>query len=407
MKKLLLSTALLGATAIPALAQDQTQTQATQDIFRQAPESMEIRGSDFLGMRVYATEAAMEGQEMAGIQEGWEDLGEINDIVLDREGMVQAVLVDIGGFLGIGERQVALTMDSLQFVSDSATAEDADDFFLVVNTTREALEGAPDYNAANGDMNAEQVAEQTEQAVEGGATGLAATGAAAGAAAGAAVGAAAGAVANAGENVADAAGNAAQATGEAVGNAGEAVADTAAGAAQTAENAVEGATTETEMEADQTAQAATDDAAAGTASTDAAAATATTTDDTATATAEGTTGTAVTGTEQTSAEAPSAREGFVAAGAEDFTADRLQGAAVYGANDERIGEVGEIVLSEDGQVSDLVIDVGGFLGIGEKPVAMAMDSIELLRQEGGEEIRVYVTQTEEELNALPTYEAQQ
>ena len=117
--------------------------------------------------------------------------------------------------------------------------------------------------------------------------------------------------------------------------------------------------------------------------------------------------TTVTDTEQTSAQAATAREGFVAAGAEDFTADRLQGAAVYDQNDQRVGEVGEILLSDDGQVSDLVIDVGGFLGIGEKPVSMAMDSVEILRQEGGEEIRVYVSQTEDDLKALPTYEQQE
>ena len=116
----------------------------------------------------------------------------------------------------------------------------------------------------------------------------------------------------------------------------------------------------------------------------------------------------MTDTEQTSARTPPiAREGFVAAAAEDFTADRLQGAAVYDANDERVGEVGEILLSEDGQVSDLVIDVGGFLGIGEKPVALPMDSVDILRQDGGEEIRVYVSQTEDELEGMERYEAQQ
>jgi hypothetical protein len=135
-KRLLLSTAILGAATVPALAQDQT-------IFREAPDAMELRASDFMGMRVYAAEAAVEGEEFEGIQEGWEDIGEINDVVMDRDGQVQAVLVDIGGFLGIGERTVAVSMDALQFVSDSATAEEADDFFLVMNANREALEGAP------------------------------------------------------------------------------------------------------------------------------------------------------------------------------------------------------------------------------------------------------------------------
>ena len=119
----------------------------------------------------------------------------------------------------------------------------------------------------------------------------------------------------------------------------------------------------------------------------------------------------VANTELTSAETtgrtPIAREGFVAAGAEDITADRLQGAAVYDANDERVGEVGEIVLSAEGQVQQLVIDVGGFLGIGEKPVALELASLDILRQDGGEEIRVYVSQTEEELEGMERYEAAQ
>ncbi len=68
MKTLLLSTTLFGAMAFPALAQDQT-------IFREAPEAMDIRASDFMGMRLYATETAPEGQEAQGVQEGWDDIG--------------------------------------------------------------------------------------------------------------------------------------------------------------------------------------------------------------------------------------------------------------------------------------------------------------------------------------------
>lgn len=444
MKKLLLSTALFGAMAIPALAQDQS-------MFREAPEAMDIRASDFMGMRLYATETAVEGTEAQGQQEGWEDIGEVNDVVLNRDGQVQAVLVDIGGFLGIGERTVAVSMDALQFLSDSATAENADDFFLVMNASREQLEAAPEYTAVQGgEMSAEQAAEETDQAIEDGASNIAAAGAAVGAAAGAAVGTAVEGAENAGENVADAAGaavegteNAVEETGAELADAGTEVADEAADAgeevaeeagqvgmtdtqedqaevadatqdtteeaaeestqataeaadesADQAEAVAEGNATETEMEADQTATAATDTTGADTtAATDEAAGAATTT--------------AVTDTEQTSARTPTAREGFVAAGVEDFTADRLQGAAVYDQNDGRVGEVGEILLSEDGQVSDLVIDVGGFLGIGEKPVALAMDSVDILRQDGGEEIRVYVSQTEDELEGMERYEAQQ
>jgi hypothetical protein len=221
-KRLLLSTAILGAATVPALAQDQT-------IFREAPDAMELRASDFMGMRVYAAEAAVEGEEFEGIQEGWEDIGEINDVVMDRDGQVQAVLVDIGGFLGIGERTVAVSMDALQFVSDSATAEEADDFFLVMNANREALEGAPDYTSATGgEMTAEQAAQQTDQVIEEGASNVAA----AGAAVGTAVGTALRTTEEPGEEVvqetaeaAEGVENAVEETGEEVADAGEEIAD--------------------------------------------------------------------------------------------------------------------------------------------------------------------------------------
>ena len=67
---------------------------------------------------------AVDADEYAGVQDGWNDIGEINDVILTRDGKVHAALVDIGGFLGLGERQVALGMENIRFVSDSATAAD-------------------------------------------------------------------------------------------------------------------------------------------------------------------------------------------------------------------------------------------------------------------------------------------
>ena len=93
-------------------------------------------------------------------------------------------------------------------------------------------------------------------------------------------------------------------------------------------------------------------------------------------------------------------------GADMMTADALQGAAAYDVNDERVGEVGELLIDESGQITDVVLDVGGFLGIGEKPVALPMTSIDVLQQEGGNDLRVYVSQTREELEGMENYAAQ-
>ena len=328
MKTLLLSTAALGLAATGALA---------QDLFRGELTPNELRASDLIGTRIYAAEAATDAAEADGVQDGWEDIGEINDLLVSREGSVEAVLVDIGGFLGVGERQVAVDMSALRFVADSATGDDANDYFLVLNADRAALEGAPDYGAL---MMGDQAAAVEQNSAElSGTDAAAATTAAAGAAAMT-------------EGEADA---------QAMADAATAEADAQAASADAAEAQ---------------ADAAAADVAAGTDM--AAGATATRT--------------------------PIAREGYVAAGAE-LTADQLEGAAVYDGNDERIGEVGELVLTPEGQVNQVVIDVGGFLGIGEKPVALPMDQVDILRQDGGDDLRVYLPQTKEELDALPRFEA--
>ncbi|WP_260079368.1 PRC-barrel domain-containing protein [Phaeobacter inhibens] len=107
---------------------------------------MAIHASEFIGMRVYRAEGGQDATEYAGVQKEWDDIGEINDVVLNRDGTVDSVLVDIGGFLGIGENQVAVDMKSVKFVADSSTAEDLSDFFLVMEASADVLKEAPTYD---------------------------------------------------------------------------------------------------------------------------------------------------------------------------------------------------------------------------------------------------------------------
>ncbi len=137
MKKLMISTAFLAFAGTASVAQD--------GMFRTAADPMEVHASEFIGQRVYSSETALDGDAFDGLQDGWEDIGEVNDVILSRDGTVEAVLVDIGGFLGIGERQVAVDMSALRFVGDDATPDDEGDYFLVMNATRANLEGAPEY----------------------------------------------------------------------------------------------------------------------------------------------------------------------------------------------------------------------------------------------------------------------
>ena len=314
MKALLLTTALAAGFALPAMAQDAASP------FQTEAAGPSISASEVIGARIYASEAALDADAYAGVQEGWEDIGEVNDIILGRDGTVDAVLVDIGGFLGMGERQVAVDMSALKVVQDDAT--DADDWFLVLQSDRATLEGAPEYvipgaqPVAEGDANADPAA--TDTTAQGTATD---------------------------EAVAESA--TAEGT-EGVGNA-----------------------TDTTMPAD--TQAAD--------------------------------GTAVEGAADTAAATDGAMtlpEGYAPIERELLTAEMLTGADVRDPSDASIAEVSDLVLTGEGQVTDVVLDVGGFLGIGARTVAIPMDRLTVAQTEGGA-VRIWVDMTKEELEALPEH----
>jgi hypothetical protein len=103
-----------------------------------------VNASDMLGMRVYASEASISsGMTIAaGDEAEWNDIGEINEILLTRDGKVQSVIVGVGGFLGIGEKDVAINMSEIRFVAEDG---ETDDFFLVIEATAVGVQDAPTY----------------------------------------------------------------------------------------------------------------------------------------------------------------------------------------------------------------------------------------------------------------------
>ncbi|MBZ2168112.1 PRC-barrel domain-containing protein [Marinobacter sp. F4216] len=70
---------------------------------------------------------------------GGEEVGAISDLIIDQDGQVVAIVVGVGGFLGMGEKNVAISWDQ---VTKSATA---DERTLRINQTREGLKSAPEY----------------------------------------------------------------------------------------------------------------------------------------------------------------------------------------------------------------------------------------------------------------------
>jgi sporulation protein YlmC with PRC-barrel domain len=80
-------------------------------------------------------------------------------------------------------------------------------------------------------------------------------------------------------------------------------------------------------------------------------------------------------------------------------AKNLLGADIKNASNETIGEVDSVYLGKDGQVSKVIVGVGGFLGMGERNVAVNWDSLTVA--DGGETVRT--TLTKDQLKAMPEY----
>jgi sporulation protein YlmC with PRC-barrel domain len=103
------------------------------------------------------------------------------------------------------------------------------------------------------------------------------------------------------------------------------------------------------------------------------------------------------------AAAPSDSERFIAQQEPaDILASSLIGSSVENAAGESLGSINDLVFAEEGSVDAIVIGVGGFLGIGEKNVAVAFSEIEKTTDADGN-VKFVLNATAEELEAAPPY----
>jgi sporulation protein YlmC with PRC-barrel domain len=102
-------TAALAATALLAtVASAQTPTTTTDRantasmVSDSSLQGSTWRGSKIVGLSVY--------------NDNNESLGSINDLLMDKSGNIKAVVLGVGGFLGVGEHLVAVPFDKIKFV---------------------------------------------------------------------------------------------------------------------------------------------------------------------------------------------------------------------------------------------------------------------------------------------------
>lgn len=318
-RKLLATTALATFIAGGAYAQTTTAPAPAAPAETQQPADQAAPGvradgflaSHLIGETVYN-----------GSGDDAQNIGSVNDLVIAPNGGVQFVVVGVGGFLGLGEKNVALGFDKI------AWAERDGDRWIVVDATKESLEALPEFDRSPYDVAPAVATDGTAPAT------------------------------NDTTAMAPAGGTMAPADQPADGNASD--------------------TTAMDQPADGSAASGTDTMAQ----------------------APSTEQPAATDTTETGAIDRSKLDELNTA---DIRAEDLIGTTVYGAGDENVGEIGDVIMTQDGKVDAIIIDVGGFLGMGEKEVAVGMDNLAFLTDENGNKY-LYTTFTKEQLDAQAAYD---
>ncbi|MAB00159.1 MAG: photosystem reaction center subunit H [Stappia sp.] len=303
-RTLLTTTALAAALTTGAIAADDMKsTDATRSngsgsaVFNTMQDSdpMQSQGGYFAASPGQILASSLIGQSLYnGSGEDAESVGDVNDVVLSQDGKARAVVVGVGGFLGIGEKDVAVDFTRVNWVERDGSR------WLTVDATQEELENAPAFDRTNlqpGENTAamEGVSEKDTTAM-----------------------------------VTDQASKA----GDELSEMGDSMSETASDVAS-------------KMGMD--------------------------------------------GEPETMTRAA------------DASADELIGSSVYNARDEEIGEVDDVILAADGaKVEAVILDVGGVLGINEKPVELKMASLDIKKDSDGE-VHVYSDYSEQDLEAMPEY----
>jgi sporulation protein YlmC with PRC-barrel domain len=86
-----------------------------------------------------------------------------------------------------------------------------------------------------------------------------------------------------------------------------------------------------------------------------------------------------------------------------LSAEDLRGIGVYGIDDEQIGTIGDIVTNSDGSFDAVIVDVGGFLGLGAKPVAVGFDNLAFSADTFGNRY-LFLNATREQLETQAAYD---
>jgi sporulation protein YlmC with PRC-barrel domain len=90
-------------------------------------------------------------------------------------------------------------------------------------------------------------------------------------------------------------------------------------------------------------------------------------------------------------------------GNSEWLASKLKGTAVLGSDNQKVGDIVDILLDKAGQVRALIVGVGGVLGVGAKEVAIELSEFRETPASDGSKAQLKVPMTKEQLSQAPNF----
>lgn len=88
----------------------------------------------------------------------------------------------------------------------------------------------------------------------------------------------------------------------------------------------------------------------------------------------------------------------------EWRSSKLVGASVYGPDNKSIGSIDDLIVDQKGGIKAAVIGVGGFLGVGQKDVAVPFEALQIQRKQNSSSIeKITVTYTKDQLTNAPKF----
>src|ERR1035437_9165201 len=106
--------------------------------------------------------------------------------------------------------------------------------------------------------------------------------------------------------------------------------------------------------------------------------------------------------------APATAPNFVASQKPDqWLASKFKGTDVLGADNQKIGDVSDILFDKSGKVDAIIVSVGGFLGLGSKHVAIAPSAFDVVKGQNDTSDKLKISATKDQLEQAQNFEPYQ